>query len=74
MERASRDTVIFSSEVRTQSSIPLQPFTGKLKLVAVLVGLLWMLSTVEKYTGSHQWVNNNKMDLIHGPLCGSLPC
>lgn len=45
MDRASRDTEIFSSEVLTQSSMPLQPFTGKVKLEFVVVGRLWMLST-----------------------------
>lgn len=45
MDRASRDTEIFSSEVLTQSSMPLQPFTGKVKLELVVVGRLWMLST-----------------------------
>lgn len=45
MDRASRDTEIFSSEFLTQSSMPLQPFTGKVKLELVVVGRLWMLST-----------------------------
>lgn len=45
MDRASRDTEIFSSEVLTQSSMPLQPFTGRVKLELVVVGRLWMLST-----------------------------
>lgn len=45
MDRASRDTVILSSEVLTQSNIPLQPFTGKVKLEVMVVGRLWMLST-----------------------------
>lgn len=45
MDRASRDTEIFSSEVLTQSSMPLQPFMGKVKLELVVVGRLWMLST-----------------------------
>lgn len=47
MDKASRDTEIFSSEFLTQSSMPLQPFTGKVKLEFVAVGLLWMLSTEE---------------------------
>lgn len=45
MDRALRDTEIFSSEVLTQSSMPLQPFIGKVKLELVVVGLLWMLNT-----------------------------
>lgn len=45
MDRASRDTEIFSSDVLTQSSMPLQPFKGKVKLELVVVGRLWMLST-----------------------------
>lgn len=47
-DSASRETEIFSSEVLTQSSIPLQPFTGKVKLELVVVGRLWILST-ERY-------------------------
>lgn len=45
MDRASRDTEIFSSEVLIQSNMPLQPFRGKVKLELVDVGRLWMLST-----------------------------
>lgn len=45
MDKASRDTEIFSSEVLTHSSMPLQPFMGKVKLELVVVGRLWMLST-----------------------------
>lgn len=45
MDRPPRDTEIFSSEVLTQSSMPLQPFMGKVKLEFVVVGRLWMLST-----------------------------
>ena len=45
MDKASRDTEIFSSEVLTQSNMPLQPFTGKVKLEFVVDGRLWMLST-----------------------------
>lgn len=48
MDRASRETEIFSSEVLTQSSMPLQPLTGKVKLEFVEVGRLWMLSTEEE--------------------------
>lgn len=44
-DKASRATEIFSSEFLTQSSIPLQPFTGKVKLELVDVGRLWILST-----------------------------
>lgn len=44
-DRASRETEIFSSDVRTQSSMPLQPLTGKVKLELVVVGRLWMLIT-----------------------------
>lgn len=45
MDRASRETVIFSSEVLTQSIMPLHPFTGKVKSVVMAVGRLWMLNT-----------------------------
>lgn len=45
MDRASRCTEILSSEFLTQSSMPLQPFMGKVKLELVDVGRLWMLST-----------------------------
>lgn len=44
-DRASLDTEIFSSDVLTQSNMPLQPFAGKVKLELVEVGRLWMLST-----------------------------
>lgn len=53
MDRASRDTEIFSSDVLTQSSMPLQPFTGKVKLELVVAGRLWMVST-EKDFGRHR--------------------
>lgn len=45
MDRASRDTEIFSSEVLIQSNMPLQPFRGNVKFELVDVGRLWMLST-----------------------------
>lgn len=45
MDRASRDTEIFSSEVLIQSNMPLQPFSGNVKLELVVVGRLWMLNT-----------------------------
>lgn len=45
MDRASRCTEIFSSEVLTQSSIPLQLFMGNVKLELVVVGRFWMLRT-----------------------------
>lgn len=45
MDRASRDTEIFSSEVLIQSNMPLQPFRGNVKFELVVVGRLWMLST-----------------------------
>lgn len=48
MDRASRETVIFSSEVLTQSIMPLHPFTGKVKSVVMVVGRLWMLNTGEE--------------------------
>lgn len=47
MDRASRETEIFSSEVLIQSNMPLQPFRGNVKLELVVVGRLWMLSTEE---------------------------
>lgn len=45
MDRASRCTEIFSSEVLTQSSIPLQLFMENVKLELVVVGRFWMLRT-----------------------------
>lgn len=45
MDRASRDTEIFSSEVLIQSNMPLQPFRGNVKFELAVVGRLWMLST-----------------------------
>lgn len=47
MDRASRDTEIFSSEVLIQSNMPLQPFRGNVKFELVVVGRLWMLNTME---------------------------
>lgn len=59
MDRASRDTEIFSSEFLTQSSMPLQPFTGKVKLELVVVGRLWMLST-ERGRESFFWSTSTR--------------
>lgn len=56
MDRASRDTEIFSSEVLTQSSMPLQPFMGKVKLDLVDVGRLWMLSTAVGWEKAQKFV------------------
>lgn len=45
--RALRDTVIFSSELRTQSIIPRQPFKGKVTSAVMVRGRFWMLSSEE---------------------------
>lgn len=58
MERASRDTEIFSSEVRIQSSMPLQPFRGKVKFELVVVGRLWMLNT-ERHRKKEQFIEGH---------------
>lgn len=59
IDRASRDTVIFSSDVLTQSSMPLQPFTGKVKFELVVVGRLWILSTVKHKGRQKGYLVNN---------------
>lgn len=57
MDRASRDTEIFSSEVLIQSNMPLQPFMGKVKFAFEVVGRLWMLSTDrDKEVALHQLI------------------
>ena len=61
MDRASRDTEIFSSEVLTQSSMPLQPFTGNVKFELVLVGRLWMLITEKDRNG--QFVSEQHLEV-----------
>lgn len=53
MDRASRETEIFSSEVLIQSNMPLQPFRGNVKLELVVVGRLWMLMTEEHKERAH---------------------
>lgn len=57
MDKASRDTEIFSSEVLTQSSMPLQPLMGKVKLELVVVGRLWMIITEGQKLGDRGLVN-----------------
>lgn len=74
MARASRDTEILSSEVRTQSSMPLQPFMGKVKSELVVVGRFWMLSTGvggkrEKFVSAERWQNARDILLPCHVIC-----
>ena len=46
LERMFLEMVTLSSELRAQSTMPLQPFMGKLMSALPITGRLWMLSTV----------------------------
>ena len=46
LDRMFLEMVTLSSELRAQSTMPLQPFIGKLMSALPITGRLWMLSTV----------------------------